>query len=766
MTIISLSTSSMKVNPPQRRHLNSCDECRKRKVRCDSATIPGNVCTECLRWKTECTHNMPNKRRGPKVGSSRRSSTFKAELKHVVSSIVNSADTYTLPKDLNFVRTLVIDLASHIRSLETQLRQTLNSTRSSSSFIPPTLNHECGVLGINTGDVDVLSSRFEEILTLDNQRHYGDSSTFRFVWNALHIKGQISGGEIQPSIKVDKLKRPELWRVPKVSGFLIIFSINVVTLHQRPASPAFEHLPYVFPDDDLMHDLIDLYFAKVEPYFPMLHRNTLEQSLSDGLHLSDRRVGAILLMICSLASQHSDDPRTLNEDNESEYFKGWEYFRQIRLTHRFEEPPSIHEFQLYPLASLYLHTTNISGVAFYLIAIGIRSAHQKGVNERQFVVPKNAIETELWRRAFWCLIVFDIYGSTTLGRPRATIAENIDANYPQEFDDDLREKDTGISSEPVTNSSSMLFWVHYIKLFEIIGFANRAFYSVKTSELWNRLGISGPEWNHKAVIELDAAVNKWFDTIPNHRGTRKAKARHAHDSRYSMSSKVTICANSARTMIGLLETQHRQHPFVALPLLIGPLFDSAIVLLINLWRGLRNLIALDPSKELDYVRRCIDILSMYEKRYQAAGRLCDLLNSVISVELPTFPERRPPRTMVDVTPVLEDSDFERYLSRNGAGSPPVPSSSEDRTVLDSDSVACLESSDVPCHSYELGTLPLHSSWDPDAHGSTSVDAAYPDNNPFGGASLSVEPSQQEDWELFIAGIDMLLQTGFGSNSSL
>lgn len=284
--------------------------------------------------------------------SSRRSSTFKAELKHVVSSIVNSADTYTLPKDLNFVRTLVIDLASHIRSLETQLRQTLNSTRSSSSFIPPTLNHECGVLGINTGDVDVLSSRFEEILTLDNQRHYGDSSTFRFVWNALHIKGQISGGEIQPSIKVDKLKRPELWRVPKVSGFLIIFSINVVTLHQRPASPAFEHLPYVFPDDDLMHDLIDLYFAKVEPYFPMLHRNTLEQSLSDGLHLSDRRVGAILLMICSLASQHSDDPRTLNEDNESEYFKGWEYFRQIRLTHRFEEPPSIHEFQLYPVGGL------------------------------------------------------------------------------------------------------------------------------------------------------------------------------------------------------------------------------------------------------------------------------------------------------------------------------------------------------------------------------------------------------------------------------
>ncbi|KAJ3854552.1 hypothetical protein EV368DRAFT_80474 [Lentinula lateritia] len=718
--------------------------------------------------------------------SSRRSSSFKAELNHVVSSIVDSAETYTLPKDLNFVRTLVIDLASHIRSLETQLRQTLNSTKSSSSYSPPTLNHECGVLGIDTGDVDVLSSRFEEILTLDDQRHYGDSSTFQFVWNALHIKGQISGGEIQPSIKVDKLKRPELWTVPK-----------------WPTSLAFEPLPYVFPADDLMHDLIDLYFAKVDPYFPMLHRSTLEQFLSGGLHLIDRQVGAILLLICSLASQHSDDPRTLNEGTQSEYFKGWKYFRQIRLTHRFEQPPSIHEFQLYALASMYLHTTNVSGVAFYLIAIGIRSAHQKGVNERQFVVPNNGIETELWRRAFWCLIVFDIYGSTTLGRPRATIAENIDADYPQEFDDDLREKGTGMSSEPVTNSSSMLFWTHYIKLFEIIGFANRAFYSVKTSELWDRLGISGPEWDHRAVIELDAALNKWFDTIPSHReyqylclaasniprscdyqsgGTRKAKARHTHDNRVcytlriiGLNSKVFDITSSIPCLLKVKRSTQTIHFSFRHSLAIsigddlrkfctnddwftrdtasstsGPLFDSAIVLLINLWRGLQNQTALDSSKELEYVRRCIDILSMYEKRYQAAGRLCDLLNNVISVDLPTFPERRPskrPETMVDVSPVLEHSNFERYLSQNGTGD-----------------------FDVPYHSYELGTLPSYSSWDLGAHGSTSVNAANPDNDPFSGASSwlasSVEPSQQEDWELFLAGIDRLLQTGFGMNSSL
>lgn len=216
------------------------------------------------------------------------------------------------------------------------------------------------------------------------------------------------------------------------------------------------------------------------------------------------------------------------------------------------------------------------------------------------------------------------------------------------------------------------------------------------------------------MIELDAAVNKWFDTIPNHReylclaasnvprscdyqlgGTRKAKARHAHDSRVcytlriiGLNIKVAVIASSIPCLLKVKRSTQAIHfsfrhsldisvsddlrkfctnddwstrntasstsiccstspnsksiIFSLIHTFIwtnsqGPLFDSAIVLLINLWRGLRNLIALDPSKELDYVRRCIDILSMYEKRYvwesqlshqnvhkiryQAAGRL-------------------------------------------------------------------------------------------------------------------------------------------------
>ncbi|KIK60189.1 hypothetical protein GYMLUDRAFT_614489 [Collybiopsis luxurians FD-317 M1] len=69
----------------------------------------------------------------------------------------------------------------------------------------------------------------------------------------------------------------------------------------------------------------------------------------------------------------------------------------------------------------------------------------------------------------------------------------------------------------------------------------------------------------------------------------------------------------------------------------------------NLWRSLRSSVAsLDPNREMDYVRRCMDMLGMYEKRLQCAGRLCDLLNSIISVgQLPPLPLHRPSKRSRD-----------------------------------------------------------------------------------------------------------------------
>ncbi|KAJ8095359.1 hypothetical protein PM082_023129 [Marasmius tenuissimus] len=58
-------------NPYKKRRLqNACDECRRRKIKCDSASMPGNVCTNCITAKTECMHvlALAKKKRGPPKG--------------------------------------------------------------------------------------------------------------------------------------------------------------------------------------------------------------------------------------------------------------------------------------------------------------------------------------------------------------------------------------------------------------------------------------------------------------------------------------------------------------------------------------------------------------------------------------------------------------------------------------------------------------------------------------------------------------------------
>ena len=39
-------------------------------------------------------------------------------------------------------------------------------------------------------------------------------------------------------------------------------------------------------------------------------------------------------------------------------------------------------------------------------------------------------------------------------------------------------------------------------------------YSINKSKL--SLGFVGPEWEQRIVAELDSALNKWIDTVPEH----------------------------------------------------------------------------------------------------------------------------------------------------------------------------------------------------------------------------------------------------------
>ncbi|KAE9395410.1 hypothetical protein BT96DRAFT_793838, partial [Gymnopus androsaceus JB14] len=90
--------------------------------------------------------------------------------------------------------------------------------------------------------------------------------------------------------------------------------------------------PLIFPEDDLLRDLVSLYFSRIHYLYPLFHQPTFErQVFQEKLHLRDRMFGATLLVVCSNASRHSNDPRNLYDNSQSEHSVGWKYFRQVRF---------------------------------------------------------------------------------------------------------------------------------------------------------------------------------------------------------------------------------------------------------------------------------------------------------------------------------------------------------------------------------------------------------------------------------------------------
>jgi hypothetical protein len=62
---------------------------------------------------------------------------------------------------------------------------------------------------------------------------------------------------------------------------------------------------YVFPDQDLITSLVNVYFTNVHATLPLLHRPSFERSVAEGLHLNDYRFGGTLLAVLAVASRVS-----------------------------------------------------------------------------------------------------------------------------------------------------------------------------------------------------------------------------------------------------------------------------------------------------------------------------------------------------------------------------------------------------------------------------------------------------------------------------
>ncbi|KAJ7505464.1 fungal-specific transcription factor domain-containing protein [Mycena galericulata] len=590
--------------PRQRRQQRSCDACRHRKIRCDG--LPGGQCSNCLAFGCPCTYVKPTRPRGPKT-------ELVQDLRHQIATLEAKLRTVS-----------ICSLCA--QPLESRPDQPVSSASVFQQSTPDAASTNTDPPHDNS--VDELADRFLSISIGLKRKFFGSASTFALLTHATAVKEEYLGGASTDSSPARTVAHWEL--LPWEQEFY----------DQRPY--------YVYPATDLIASLLELYFINVHPTLPILHRPSFERSVVEGLYLKDPKFGAMLLAVLAVASRYSNDPRVLVNGNTLS--SGWKFVAQIQIVPQYFEP-NIDEVQFYCLMTLFTLGTSArqNQLSWLYLGIGVRCLQHRGAHRPPKRSEGQTFEDELWNRAFWSFFMLDGLVTSFLGRPPAIHVEHYDVEPPLEVDDEYWEEGF---TQPLGKPSQLSYFVHCVRLWEIVGDALRRLYA---SKKWKTLmGWTGPEWEQGAVAELDSAMNDFLDSIPLHLRWEPDKSGvfldqsallyisyyyiqivihrpFAHKATALAAPSLSICISAARSALHIADIWMTRVQQLPSAFVHTPVFVSAIILLMNIFGSKRAGLSIDHTKDLAQVGKAREILKFSGSRWQSSGRSCDLLQELQSL---------------------------------------------------------------------------------------------------------------------------------------
>ncbi|KAJ3568863.1 hypothetical protein NP233_g5435 [Leucocoprinus birnbaumii] len=646
----------------RRRLHGACDICRRKKIKCNSAEMPNKICSNCIAYNLECTHDIP------------RHASKKETEKGYIQSLEERLDK--MEQLLRSVRP-ELDIEQSVASANSP--ESVHSAHTPPSLggysrstpvtdipypTPQTLPDTAAFLASPTvGTQDLSEEEDLAHIKLSKQlsrlhvdtiedRFFGKSSAFMLMAHAKNIKHETTGVDAVPG---KNLRRPFFWD-------LRAWEVE----HVNSDLPQFE-----FPEKDLLDSLVNLYFERLNIYVPLLHRPTFERDLANDLHLHDTGFAQVILMVCALASRCSDDPRVILPNDKTGLSSGFKFFRQTRLMrNKLLDKISLYDLQYFCLVIPYLLASSLPQAGWSLVALGLRFAQERGAHRRRGDQKPNIVN-ELWKRCFWALITYDRLTSSFVGRTCAMPDEDFDADLPLDVDDEYWECEDPEQNwkQPPGKPSKVAAFNAHIRLCEILAFTLRTLYSTKKSKLLT--GLIGDQWEERVVTELDSSMNKWKDSLPEHLRWDPNRPDHLflhqsafiHATFYYLQIQIhrpfiqkptslsfpslAICTHAARSCSHLVDAKGPGwiYPY---PNIFIAAFASGIVLLLHMYGGRRAGLNTDLEKETKDIDRCMLALRAMEKRqvvspcpksqfshtigrWHVAGRLVDILTDLATL---------------------------------------------------------------------------------------------------------------------------------------
>ncbi|GAB1524472.1 Fungal specific transcription factor domain [Rhizoctonia solani] len=679
----------------------TCDQCRLNKVQCLAPDSVEERCRQCKASATNCTWVI-----GPRpFGRSPPSPSFVSYLENRVGELERKLK-HILP-GINLNREL--ETLAQLPALPppqptfTHLSPSTSTPQSSPSPAatpfqhipaqnePPVLNSAPALLK-QVRQV-TLSSPLAQAPRLKNDMYWSATASTKEEEPRFH--GTSSGEillrdakeirrEYVPWAGSGKIlrRRHEFWEAP---------------LPERRCRDA-ELDPVELPPADLIRSLVNLFFRHMNTFYPIFHRGWFEHRLLSGAHLASDTTGRtfarLLLLVCAVASRWSSDPRVFIQGQTLS--AGYEFFRRAGpVTWAVRAQPSIYDVQICILSAMFLHGTSTHYAGWVVLGIGIRLAQDVGAHRRK---EGDTIENELYKRAFWTLLIFDRMICAALGRPSAMQDTDSDLEPLIEIDDEDWPIE-GARSQDLEKPSRLSYFNGLIGITRILGRAIQTLYALDRTK--RQMGLVGSQKEGELLVDLQRHLEQWKQTIPSHLRIETASGifveqaialwstyHHVniiiHREFITKESVLTAnclnrCRRSAHECARLLDLQLRSEECHIIPVTVQAAFSSAMVLTFDLLSGekaSRN----DrgdpwPSTEDWYpkvekeanLKTCMLILELAETKYYIAGRWHDTLKEFLhsGVKLDSF---RPEHKVQGSSPSIDQPP----ANRRDSGSMPGP----------------------------------------------------------------------------------------------
>ncbi|KAK2463231.1 hypothetical protein APHAL10511_004886 [Amanita phalloides] len=560
-------------SPPQsgpsrrRKPDRACDACRRKKTKCDGPKLPNNHCSNCVQVGKPCTYVESSKPRGPPkayvIGLENRMEKLEALLQQLYPDVDFShelgppviRDSWRNKGEAQqqVSRSDIPDTTQPLRSapeyhpddMKTPLHLLPGPSLSCKRRILDELDSDSPASGENhttSSDSEPLPRPVATALTLRGTgehcdiaedprsvRFHGRTSvqgivdaTRKYRQMLLKQSGNSNVHTLRGHLPDNNLmlyrdRRPEFWQTPKWELAWETYQFDSISFMVDVLAR--------FPPLELARHLISLYFERVNNLYPLLHRPTFERQFNDRLYERDIWFAGACHSMFAIASKYSDDPRVLPQNAKTpngvtDWGKaGWDFFNMAlditRVRRSLFLPATLFEIQAHIILSLFLRSSSAYAVSWLLVAVGLCKAQDVGAHRKKMYRDKPSVDGELWKRAYWLLVLSDVFVAAYMGRSGSTSPEDFDLDLPLEVDDEYWETDDPEMAfkQPQGVPSRITAFNYLLKIGYILSFAQKTLYGI------NKFASFVPKsWDRAVQVmkDIKTALDDWFQALPAH----------------------------------------------------------------------------------------------------------------------------------------------------------------------------------------------------------------------------------------------------------